>query len=270
MAKTMREIKESLRLIDGVCEMIDARLPESGRNSGLGDILGGKPRIVLLNKSDLADPAATAKKIRELNAEGFTALAVDCRSGKGLDKFLPAVRKTLGEKIRSNAEKGMAGRPLRIMVVGIPNVGKSSFINRMAGKNRAKVADKPGVTLKNQWYSIGGGVEILDTPGVLAPKLDDPETGFKLAFIGSVKDEIPGVQEVAVKFLQIVQKKYPDRLARKYKISDFEALDPRELLELIGAKRGALAKGGEIDSERAAAALLDEYRKGGLGKLTFD
>lgn len=270
MAKTRRLIKESLSLVDAVCEIVDARIPESSRNPELDEIIGTKPRIVLLNKCDLADSNATARKIKELAEKGVTALPVDCRSGKGLEKFQPAVREVLKERIRINTEKGMAGKALRVMVVGIPNTGKSSFINRMAGKYRAKVADKPGVTRGNQWFAIGSGIELLDTPGVLWPKFEDPEVGFKLAFIGSVKDEILDSQEIAVRLLMILQKNYPDRLTDRYKITDFEDLEPYELLELIGRKRGMLIKGGEIDTERAAVALLDEYRSGKLGKLTLD
>ena len=270
MAKTRRLIKESLALVDAVCEIVDARIPESSRNPELDEIVGSKPRIVLLNKCDLADDRATAKKIKELAAKGVTALPVDCRSGKGLEKFQPAVREILKDKIKANAEKGMAGKALRVMVVGIPNTGKSSFINRMAGKYRAKVADKPGVTRGNQWFAIGSGIELLDTPGVLWPKFEDPEVGFKLAFIGSVKDEILDSQEIAVRLLRVMQVNYPDRLAERYKISDFEELEPYELLELIGSKRGMLIKGGETDTERAAVMLLDEYRSGKLGKLTLD
>ena len=246
MAKTRRLIKESLALVDAVCEIVDARIPESSRNPELDEIVGSKPRIVLLNKCDLADDRATAKKIKELAAKGVTALPVDCRSGKGLEKFQPAVREILKDKIKANAEKGMAG------------------------KYRAKVADKPGVTRGNQWFAIGSGIELLDTPGVLWPKFEDPEVGFKLAFIGSVKDEILDSQEIAVRLLRVMQINYPDRLAERYKISDFEELEPYELLELIGAKRGMLIKGGETDTERAAVMLLDEYRSGKLGKLTLD
>lgn len=271
MAKTRRLIKESLSMVDAVCELVDARIPESSRNPELSELIGSKPRIVLLNKCDLADDNATAEKIREFREQGITALAVDCRSGRGLDKFQPAVREVLKERIRLNAEKGMAGKALRVMVVGIPNTGKSSFINRMSGKYRAKVADKPGVTRGNQWFAIGSGIELLDTPGVLWPKFEDPEVGFKLAFIGSVKDEILDCQEIAVRLLKVMQKNYPDRLADRYKITDFEDIEePYELLEMIAAKRGMLLRRGEYDTERAAVMLLDEYRAGKLGKITLD
>lgn len=270
MAKTRRLIKENLTAVDAVCELVDARIPESSRNPELDEIIGSKPRIVLLNKCDLADENATARKIKELSAKGITALPVDCRSGKGLDKFQPAVREVLKEKIQANVDRGMAGKHLRIMVVGIPNTGKSSFINRMAGKNRAEVADKPGVTRSNRWFFIGSGIELLDTPGVLWPKFEDPEVGFKLAFIGSVKDQILDIQEIAVRLLVILQKNYADRLRERYKINDFEELEPYELLELIAQKRGMLLRKGEYDTERAAVMLLDEYRSGKLGRITLD
>lgn len=270
MAKTRRLIKENLSAVDAVCELVDARVPESSRNPEIDEIVGTKPRIVLLNKCDLADDKATARKIRELESKGIVALPVDCRTGKGLDKFQPAVRDLLKEKIQANVDRGMVGKSLRIMVVGIPNTGKSSFINRMAGKNRAEVADKPGVTRSNRWFFIGSGIELLDTPGVLWPKFEDPEVGFKLAFIGSVKDQILDIQEIAVRFLVVMQKNYADRLEERYKIKDFEDLEPYELLELIAQKRGMLLRKGEYDTERAAVMLLDEYRSGKLGKLTLD
>ncbi len=270
MAKTRRLIKESLPLVDAVCELVDARLPISSRNPEIDDIVGMKPRVILLNKCDLADDKATAKYIKKFADMGIKAIPVDCRSGKGLDKFQPAVKEVLKEKIKANTEKGMGGKALRVMVVGIPNTGKSSFINRMAGKNRAKVADKPGVTRGNQWFSIGQGIELLDTPGVLWPKFEDPEVGYKLSFIGSIKDEILDIQEIAIRLLKVMQRDYPDRLKERYKIEDFESLEPYELLELIAKKRGMLLKKGEYDTERAAIMLLDEYRGGRLGKITLD
>lgn len=271
MAKTRRLMKESLPLIDAVCELVDARVPESSRNPDLDGIIGSKPRIVLLNKCDLADERATARKIKELASQGVTALPVDCRSGKGLEKFEPAVREVLKDKIKANADKGMAGKPLRVMVVGIPNTGKSSFINRMAGKYRAKVADKPGVTRGNQWFAIGSGIELLDTPGVLWPKFEDPQVGLKLAFIGSIKETTLDIQELAVSLLSVMQHNYPDRLEQRYKVSGVEDVqEPYELLEMIAAKRGMLLRRGEYDTERAAVMLLDEYRSGKLGKITLD
>ena len=270
MAKTRRLIKESLKLVDAVTEIVDARVPLSSQNPELSGIIGDKPRIMILNKCDVADSGSTKEWIKYLSSQGINAMAADCRSGRGLNEYRPLVKKVLKEKIISNEQKGMAGRLLRIMVVGIPNTGKSSFINRMAGKNRAKVADKPGVTRQNQWCVIGEGIELLDTPGVLWPKFEDPEVGRKLAFIGSVKDEIIDPEELAVNLIEILKKDYPDRLADRYKISDFEQKESYEILEMIGRKRGMLVSGGEINTERAALTLMDEYRAGMLGNITLD
>ena len=271
MAKTRRLIKEQLPLVDAVVELLDARIPQSSQNPELDELTGKKPRIVLLNKCDMADEKATAEWLDFFERNGKSALAVDCRSGKGLNRFPSVVKKVCAEKLRSNAEKGMAGRPLRMMVVGIPNTGKSSFINRMAGKARAKVADRPGVTRSNQWFAIGNGIELLDTPGVLWPKFDDPAVGDKLAFIGSVKDEIMDAETIACRLIEVLKRDYKELLAERYKLADFdENAENYEILELIGRKRGFLLRGGEIDTERTAVTLLDEYRSGKLGRLSFE
>lgn len=270
MAKTRRLLRECLPQVDAVVEVLDARVPESSRNPELSELTKGKPRIVLLNKCDVADATATDRWLCFFRKNGFAALAVDCRSGKGLKRFVPLLREVLHERIEKNNERGMAGKPLRCMVVGIPNTGKSSFINKMAGRVRAEVADRAGVTRQNRWFAIGDGVELLDTPGVLWPKFDDPRVGDKLAFIGSVKDTVVDVQTLSIRLLEIMQTEYPDRLRERYKISGFEGAQPWEILEMIGKKRGMLLRGGEIDYERAAAMLLDEYRGGKLGRLTLD
>ena len=270
MAKTRRLIKESLPLVDAVTELLDARIPVSSRNPELDEMTGKKPRIVLLNKCDMADERATKLWLDYFNSKGIAAIAVDCRSGKGLNNYRPLVRKVLEDKIRSNEEKGMAGKPLRIMVVGIPNTGKSSFINRMAGSNRAKVADKPGVTRSNQWFAIGNGIELLDTPGVLWPKFDDPAVGDKLSFIGSVKDEVVDAETMAVRLIEVLASDYRELLLERYKLGSIDGLETYEILELIGRKRGMLISGGEIDTQRAATTLLDEYRGGKLGKITLE
>ncbi len=272
MAKTRRQIKESLPLVDAVTELLDARVPLSSRNPELNELIANKPHIVLLNKCDMADEAASRRWKAWFDGRGTPALAVDCRSGRGLNAYGETVRKLLQDKIQSNIEKGMPGRALRMMVVGIPNTGKSSFINRMAGRSRAKVADKPGVTRQNQWFAIGGGIELLDTPGVLWPKFDDPEVGTRLAFIGSVKDEVVDVETLAVRLLAVLGAQYRDRLCDRYKLDEAAVAEcgPYELLELIGRKRGMLVRGGEIDTERASAMLLDEYRAGRLGRITLE
>lgn len=271
MAKTRRLIKEAMPLVDAVAELLDARIPLSSRNPELDELTAKKPRIVLLNKCDMADDETTKKWTQYFVSRGQYALAVDCRSGKGLNQFPSAVKTVCAERIRSNAEKGMSGRPLRIMVVGIPNTGKSSFINRMAGKARAKVADKPGVTRQNQWFAIGNGIELLDTPGVLWPKFDDPAVGDKLAFIGSVKDEITDAETIACRLLDVLKSDYKPLLADRYGIVDIgDETESWELLELIGKKRGFLMRGGVIDTERASVTLLDEYRAGKLGRISLE
>lgn len=270
MARTRRQIKESLPLVDAVVEIVDARVPVSSRNPELPELIGQKPLMVILNKCDLADENATRRRIYELGKQGVTAIAVDCRSGKGLNAFAPTVRRVFSDKIEANAQKGMAGKPLRLMVVGIPNTGKSSFINRMAGKNKAKVADKPGVTRQNQWFSIGSGIELLDTPGVLWPKFDDPDVGLRLAFIGSVKDTILDIELIAARFLTIMNENYPERIKERYKLEFPPESEEFERLEMLARKRGMLISGGEPDTERAAVMLLDEYRAGKLGRITLD
>ncbi len=270
MAKTRRLIKECLPSVDAVTEILDARMPISSSNPELNELIGNKPLIVLLNKCDVADENATRRWLNYFNEKGIYALAVDCKSGNGLNKYAPLLRDVLKDKIASNEAKGMIGKPLRIMVVGIPNTGKSSFINRMAGRNRAKVADKAGVTRHNQWFVIENGIELLDTPGVLWPKFDDPKIGDRLAFIGSVKDEVFDSETLAVRLLEVLSRDYPDRLSERYKIDDFSELEAYEILELIGRKRGMMMRGGEIDTLRASIMLLDEYRAGKLGRITLD
>ena len=270
MAKTRRLIKESLPFVDLVTEIVDARIPMSSSNPELKEMIGNKPRIILLNKCDVADEKATAKWVEYYKKNGMYALPVDCRSGKGLNAYLPLVRDVLKDKIQRNTEKGMVGKPLRVMVVGIPNTGKSSFINKMAGRNRAKVADKPGVTRSNSWFAVGNGVELLDTPGVLWPKFEDKTVGDKLAFIGSVKDEILDVEVLAMRLINVLKNGYCKRISERFKITGFEEAEDYEILEMIGRKRGMLISGGEIDTERAAIMLLDEYRGGKLGRLTLE
>ena len=270
MAKTRRLIKESLPLVDAVAEILDARIPESSRNPEIFKLIGDKPIIVLLNKCDLADEKATRRWIETFTRQGAHVLPVDCRTGKGLNNFRPLVCELLKNKIASNTEKGMAGRSIRVMVVGIPNTGKSSFINRMAGKNKAKVADKPGVTRQNQWFDIGSGIQLLDTPGVLWPKFEDPKVGDRLAFTGSVKDQIMDIEVIAQRLLGVLKVSYADRLDKRYGLNDIEHIENHELLELLAKKRGMLIGGGGADTERAAVMLLDEFRGGLLGRITLE
>lgn len=270
MAKTRRLIKEQLKLVDAVTMILDARIPISSLNPEIDEITEGKPKIVLLNKADLADENATARWIKYYNSQGSSALAVDCRTGRGLNAFRPLVREVLKDKIRQNEDKGMKGKTLRIMVIGIPNTGKSSFVNKMGAGGKAKVEDRAGVTRNNQWFVIGGGIELLDTPGVLWPKFDDPDVGDRLAFTGGVKDQILDMEILVCRFLDMMKKNYPERLTERYKITDFEDAQSYEILEMIGRKRGMLISGGEVNTERAAIAILDEYRAGKLGRITFE
>ena len=270
MAKTRRLIKESLSRVDCVTEILDARIPLSSRNPEIGEITAGKPRIILLNKCDMADEKVTAQWIKYFRSTGAEAMAVDCRSGRGLNGYTQLVRKVLADKIQQNNDRGMVGKALRVMVVGIPNTGKSSFINKMAGKVRAKVADRPGVTTSNQWFFIGNGIELLDTPGVLWPKFDDPIVGNRLAFIGSVKDTVLDVETMAVRLLDVLKEGYPERIKERYKLDDISDMQSWEILEAIGRKRGMLISGGEVNTERASVMLLDEYRGGRLGRISME
>ena len=270
MAKTRRQIKELLPLTDAVTVLLDARIPKSSENPELDEIIGGKPRIYLLNKCDLADENITSQWIEYYKRLGHAAIAADCRSGRGLNKYRALVREVCREKIEANAEKGMAGRPVRVMVVGIPNTGKSSFINRMAGGSKAKVENRAGVTRSNQWFVVGEGLELLDTPGVLWPKFDDPAVGDKLAFTGGIKDAVLDPELLAMRLADILYRIYPEKLEERYKIKQQGELEPYELLCMIGRKRGMLIGGGEVDTDRAANMLLNEFKAGKLGKLSFE
>lgn len=270
MTRTKRQIKESIKLIDAVAEIVDARVPMSSRNPDLTEMINNKPRLILLNKCDAADPDATAKWMRCFESDGVRAMAVDCRSGTGLKAFVPEVKKLLADRIAALKEKGMGGKSLRVMVVGIPNVGKSSFINKMIGGTKAKVEDRPGVTRGNQWFSVPGGIELLDTPGVLWPKFDDKIVGERLAFTGAIRDNILDTEALAVRLIETLMPLYGDLIRARYKLGDTDGLDAYGILTEIGRHRGMLAGGGEIDTERAAIMLLDEFRAAKFGRITLE
>ncbi len=269
MAKTKRKIKEILPIIDAVAEVVDARIPLSSRNPDLKEIIENKPHIILLNKCDMADPAATKEWIAFYSAQGITAIAVDCKSGKGLNAFKETVKTTLADKLEAYKEKGMVGKPLRVMVVGIPNVGKSSFINKIAGRTRAKAENRPGVTRGNQWFTIDKQLELLDTPGVLWPKFEDQTVGEHLAVTGAVKDRILDTELLAMRLIEMLSDGYRDLLTARYGQLDFD-LDSYEILCQIGKKRGMVIRGGETDTERAANMLLEEYRNQKIGNITLE
>ena len=272
MTKTKREIQSSLKLVDAVAEIIDARIPVSSRNPDLAKLVQNKPRVILLSKCDMANQTATKMWIDYFKKQNLVAIPVDCKSGRGLDKFAPAVNTVMSHKIARLKEKGMVNPTIRIMIVGIPNVGKSSFINKMVKKNRAKVEDRPGVTRGNQWYTIAKNLEMLDTPGVLWPKFDDKTVGEHLAFTGAVKDQILDIELLAVRILDFIKELKPADFITRFKLEneDIENIDSYELLKMIGKKRGMLVSGGEIDTERAAIMLLDEFRSAKLGRITVE
>lgn len=273
MTKTKRQLEKTMKMVDAVAEIVDARIPVSSRNPVLHQITGGKPRVILLNKADMADAKQTARWIAHYKEQGIAAIAVDCRSGKGLNQFIPTVREVLKDRIAAWEKKGMVGRTIRVMVVGIPNVGKSSMINRMAKGSKASVEDRPGVTRQNRWFTITKSFELLDTPGVLWPKFEDKLVGEHLAFTGAVKDAVVDVELLASRLIDELKATYPKQLKERYKIpedTDLTALQGYEILEMIGKNRGMLISGGEINTERAAAAVLDELRAAKLGRITLE
>ncbi len=270
MTKTRRKMEESLRLVDAVVEIIDARIPKSSRNPEIDSITAGKPRLILLNKADYADPAVTSAWCAHFARQGIKTIACDCRSGKGLGGFAPAVREVLADKIAAWTAKGMKGRYIRLMIAGIPNVGKSSFINRMAGGAKANVADRPGVTRGNQWFTIGGNIELLDTPGVLWPKFDDQIVGQRLAYTGAVKDTVVDIETLACQFIDVIREVAPKGFTERYKLASLDGMTAGEILEEVAKKRGMRISGGEFDTERAAITILDEFRAGKLGRITLE
>ena len=270
MTKTRRKMEASLPLVDMVVEIIDARIPVSSRNPDLDTLVSGKPRVVILNKTDIADEAATAGWIRTFQGQGIAALGMDCKSGKGVSSFSPLIRRVLADKIAKWKGKGMVNRPIRMMIAGIPNSGKSSFINRLSRGGKAKVEDRPGVTRGNQWYVTAEGYQMLDTPGVLWPKFEDQTVAQHLAYTGAIRDEVLDSEELACGLLAILAPRYPALLQERYKLSGDLEEDPWELLQQIGRKRGMLVSGGEVNTERASIMLLDEFRAGKIGRITLE
>jgi ribosome biogenesis GTPase A len=263
-------MESDLKLVDCVCEITDARIPRASRNPALDELVGRKPRLVLLNRAGQADSAATRRWIEYYREKGIAALETDSRSGRGVERFPQAVRSLLQDKVRALEAKGQGNRPLRAMVVGIPNVGKSTFINKAAGRKAAAASDRPGVTRGKQWVTVSKGLELLDTPGVLWPKFDDPMIGDLLAFTGAVKDQILDTEELASHLLSLLVDIAPQALAERYKLAETEGLQGWELLEAAARKRGFLVSGGEADTLRMANILLDEFRGGKLGRLTLE
>lgn len=269
MTKTRRQIEADLKLVDAVCEIVDARIPISSRNPDIDAICGNKPRIIVLNRMDLADNEATKQWMQYFRNKGFAAVATDCKTKKGINNFQPAVRSVLKEKIERNAAKGM-NKPLKVMVVGIPNVGKSTLINQISGRKGAKAENRPGVTRGKQWVNVDNGLLLLDTPGILWPKFEDPNVGMMLAYTGAVKEGVIDIEELAARLMELLLRFYPQTLRDRYKVDAEQGTPGYMLLEEAGRKRGYLLSKGEIHTERMAKVLLDEYRSGKLGHFTLE
>ncbi|MBR4695504.1 MAG: ribosome biogenesis GTPase YlqF [Selenomonadaceae bacterium] len=269
MKKAQRIIEENLKLVDVVIELLDARIPMSSANPMLKEIIVGKPRVIALNKSDLADPAMTKRWLDCFHKQGLQAVAIDSVKGTGIKTLIKLSEELARPRTEKLVEKGAKARSARCMILGIPNVGKSSLINRLAGAVKAKTADKPGVTRAKQWIRIGTNVELLDTPGILWPKFEDRMVGLKLAFVGSINDEIYDLEQVSLLLLELLQRSYPNRLAERFKLAEMPETG-QELLDSIGRKRGCLLKGGIIDREKVWRIVMSEFRSGKLGKVTLD
>lgn len=269
MTKTRRQMEADLKQVDAVCEIVDARIPISSRNPDIDTICGTKPRIIVMNRMDLADPAATKRWVAFFREKGIAAVATDCKRRKGIGDFQPAVRSVLKEKIERNMAKGM-NRPVRVMIVGIPNVGKSTLINQISGRKGAKAENRPGVTRGKQWVTVDNGLLLLDTPGILWPKFEDPKVGMMLAYTGAVKENVIDTEELACRLAELLHKYYPQTLQERYSVDAPAETPGYMLLEMMGKKRGYLLARGEIDTERMAKVLLDEYRLGKLGHFTLE
>ncbi len=270
MAKARRLIEDNLKLVDVVIELLDARIPYSSANPMLQDIISNKPRVIALNKADLADPEITKEWVAAFKQQNIPAAVIDSMNGKGMKVLLKLAEDLARVKTEKLVSRGANPRAARIMILGIPNVGKSSLINRLAGSVRAKAADKPGVTRAKQWIRIGRSLELLDVPGVLWPKFEDMTVGLKLAFTGAINDEVYDLEKVVSVFLQTMSEKYPERLCERYKLTQPLPASPEELLEMIGKKRGFLVKGGSIDLDKTQKMLLTEFRAGKFGKISLD
>ena len=269
MTKTRRQIEADLKQVDAVCEIVDARIPISSRNSDIDALCGNKPRILVLNRMDLADPSATQKWAAYFKKQGIAVIATDCKTRRGIGDFVPAARTACADKLNRDAARGM-NRPLRIMVVGIPNVGKSTLINQISGRKGAKAENRPGVTRGKQWVSVDNGLLLLDTPGILWPKFEDPNVGMMLAYTGAVKEGVIDLEELASQLMELLHRFYPNALQQRYQVEAPEGTPGWELIEMAGRKRGYLVSGGEVNTEWMSKVLLDEFRSGKLGRFTLE
>ena len=270
MTKTRRMIQCQLKNMDAVCEILDARIPLSSRNPDVEELTAGKPRLIVLNRIDVADSDATRRWAAWFRGRGFAVLEVNAKDGQGTARFAAAVRELLADKLAAYAEKGQAGRMVRVMILGIPNVGKSTFINKVAKRKTAKAEDRPGVTRTQQWVPVDRSLELMDTPGMLWPRFDDPQVGLHLAFTGAVRDEILDTETLACRLMELLAQRYPQALAERYKIEITPEDTGYDLLIKAGRRRGFMIRGGEVDTERMAKILLDEFRGGKLGRFTLE
>lgn len=270
MTKTRRMISDNLKMVDAVCEILDARIPVSSRNYDIAELSKDKPRLIVLNRVDLADDAKTKEWASYYRSKGYSVLETNSKNGGGVSAFPSAIKQLLAKKLESYREKGQVGRSVRIMICGVPNVGKSSFINRVSGRNIAKAEDRPGVTRDKQWIRVGNGIEVLDTPGMLWPKFDDKRTALNLAFTGAIKDDILDIETLASLFMEVLSERYAGNLNARYKITCNTEEPGYDILERAGKSRGFLISGGEVNTERMAKTLLDEFRAGALGKITLE
>lgn len=270
MTKTRRMMEENQKLIDIVVELLDARIPLSSRNPAIDEIFPNKPRLVVLNKSDIADEKSTKEWEKYFMDKGFSVRSISSTQGKSLNDIFASCKEILKDKIEHDKSRGLVNRPIKMMVVGIPNVGKSSFINKLSGKKSAITGDRPGVTKGKQWIRLSNSFELLDTPGILWPKFEDVSVGEKLAFTGAIKDEIMDLEDVASRLLEILKIRYSQNLTDRYKMTDFHDMTGYEMLELLGRKRGFVVSGGEIDTLRASKILLDEFRGAKLGRISLE
>ena len=269
MTKTRRQIEADLKQVDAVCEIVDARIPISSRNPDIDALCGNKPRILVLNRMDLADPSATQKWAAYFKKQGIAVIATDCKTRRGIGDFVPAARTACADKLNRDAARGRT-RPLRIMVMGIPNVGKSTLINQISGRKGAKAENRLGVTRGKQWVSVDNGLLLLDTPGILWPKFEDPNVGMMLAYTGAVKEGVIDLEELASHLMELLHRFYPNALQQRYQVEAPEGTPGWELIEMAGRKRGYLVSGGEVNTERMSKVLLDEFRSGKLGRFTLE
>ena len=270
MTKTRRQMENDVKLVDLVAEVVDARIPISSRNPDIDAMVGDRPRLIIFNRADQADPAVTAQWLAWFKENGFGVLETDAKSGKGVGQFSAAARQVLKDKLAAWRAKGQVGRPIRAMVVGVPNVGKSTFINKVAKRKSAKASDRPGGTRGKHCVSVDSGMELLDTPGILWPKFEDEITGLHLAFTGAVRDEVTDVEGLSCALLELLRDRYPGALEERYRLTEMEGLQGWELLERCAKKRGMLVSGAQADTERMANVLLDEFRGGKLGNFTLE